>query len=121
MKTLLSIVLVCCAPLAAADAITTWNKIACDAVMATPMVPPMATRILAIMHTADFEAANAITGRYPVHLVELVAPRDASVDAAVAAASRAVLLELLPGQKAAVELAYGDALAPLPANAQRDA
>jgi len=121
MKTLLLMTLACFAPLAGADAITTWNKTGCDAVFATPMLPPMATRILAIMHTAAYEAANAITGRYPVKLIAVDAPSDASVDAAVAAASRTVLLELVPGQKDAIETAYAGALATLPTNAQRDA
>ncbi len=121
MKNLLLLTAVCFAPLAGADAITAWNKTGCDAVFATPMVPPMATRILAIMHTSAYEAANAITGRYRVKLLPLDAPRDASVEAAIAAASRTVLLELVPGQKDAVETAYAGALATLPVNAQRDA
>jgi len=121
MKTLLTLVLVCLAPLAGADAITAWNKTGCDAVFATPMPPPVASRALALMHTAAYEAANAITRRYPVRLLTLEAPRDASVEAAVAAASRAVLLELVPGQKDAIEASYARSLATLPANAQRDA
>jgi hypothetical protein len=121
MKTLLSLMLLCLAPLADADAITAWNKTGCDAIVATPMLPPMATRVMALMHTAAYEAANAITRRYPVRLLALDTPRDASVDAAIASASRAVLLELLPGQKDAIEAAYARSLATLAANAQRDA
>jgi hypothetical protein len=121
MKKLLFLSLICLAPLAGADAITTWNKIGCDAVFAAQQVTPMAVRTLALMHTAAYEAADSITRRYPVRLLDQDAPKEASVEAAIAAASRTVLLELVPTQKEAIEAGYANALAPLPANARRDA
>jgi len=39
---------------------------------------------------------NAITGRYPSTRAKITAPPGASVDAAVAAATRTVLLKLMP-------------------------
>ena len=121
MKTLLSLTLLSLAPLAGADAITSWNKTGCDAVFAAQLLTPPSIRVMAIMHTADYEAANAITGRYPVKLLTLEAPRDASVEAAIAAASRVVLLELVPTQKETIEASYARALAQLAADARRDA
>ena len=62
-----------------------------------------------------FEAANAIPGRYPVSSrVKVVAPPGASIDAAVAAATRTALLKLIPAQQAAIDADYQAALRLLP-------
>ena len=66
--------------------------------------------MLAIVQTAVYEAANAITKRYPDGLPLEAAP-GASVDAAVAAANRATLAKLVPSQQAAIDAAYQAALA----------
>lgn len=105
-------------PWARADAVTEWNVKAGEVVSEAKLNAPQATRVLALMHTAAFEAANAITHRYPSSLY-LAAPRDASADAALAAASRAVLLKLLPAQRTAIEAAYAAALAQVPEGASK--
>ena len=58
-----------------------------------------------------YEAANAITKRYPASGLKLEAAPGASVDAAVAAANRATLAKLVPSQQAAIDTAYQAALA----------
>lgn len=99
-------------PMATADVVTDWDKIACDIVGAVkaPTRPSMNT--VAITQTAVYEAVNRITGRYPGS-EETRAP-DASVDAAVAAANRAALSALVPGQEQAIEAAYRQALDAIP-------
>jgi hypothetical protein len=67
--------------------------------------------VLAIVQTAVFEAANAITRRYPASELQLEAAPAASVDAAIVAANRATLVQLVPSQRAAIDTAYGAALA----------
>jgi hypothetical protein len=57
-----------------------------------------------------FEAVSAITGRYPSFRAKVTAAPGASVEAAVASATRTALLNLMPGQKAAIEADYQAAL-----------
>jgi hypothetical protein len=98
-------------PMARADVITDWNVKACDIVVDAKLGPPPANRVLAIVHTAVYEAANAITRRYPASGPQLEAAAGASVDAAIAAANYATLAKLLPSQQAAIDSAYQAALA----------
>jgi hypothetical protein len=69
---------------------------------------------MAIVQVSVFEAVNAITARYPALGVKITAPAGASVDAAVAAATRTALLKLMPAQQAAIEVDYQAALKLLP-------
>jgi hypothetical protein len=101
------------APLAGADAVSDWNKLACTWVADAKLGTPPAVRALAIAHTAVYEAVNGITRRYP-ETPRIQATADASVDAAVAAANRATLASLLPTQTAAIQGAYDRALAAIP-------
>ena len=100
---------------AAADVVTDWNVAAADMTVAAGLPPPPANRTLALVQTAVYEAVNAITKRYPFdRATPSAASSDASVAAAVAAANRAMLSRLLPSQQAAIDKAYGNALAAIP-------
>jgi PAP2 superfamily len=96
---------------AAADVVADWSVTAADITIAAGLGPPPANRTLALVQTAVYEAVNAITKRYPPDRVALNAAPDASVAAAVAAANRVILSRLLPAQQAAIDKAYGSALA----------
>jgi hypothetical protein len=96
------------------DAATDWNVKACDIAVEASLPTPYANRALAIVHTAIFEAVNAITRRYPKTDFGVDAPNGASVDSAVAAASHVTLLKLFPLQKDSIEAAYHAALAKIP-------
>ena len=98
-------------PMARADAITDWNVKACDFVVEAKLMAPPANRVMAIVHTAMYEAVNAITKRYPANELRVDALPGASVDAAVAAACHVALAKLLPSQQAAIDGAYNAALA----------
>lgn len=95
---------------ARADAITDWNLKSAEIVAESKLGTPPAIRAMAIVQTAAYEAANAITRRYPDAGLALSAPADASVDAAIAAAHRATLSRLMPAQQASIEGAYRAAL-----------
>ncbi len=97
-----------------ADAVIDWNVLACDFVVEAKFGAPPSNRMMALVQTAVFEATNAITKRYPASGLNLQAAPGASVDAAVAAANRGVLLKLLAPQQAAIDTAYQAALAKLP-------
>jgi hypothetical protein len=101
------------APVAHADVVTDANARAADITAAMPGTPP-AVRAMAIVQVSVYEAVNTITGRYPQRRTKLTAVPGASVDAAVAAATRTTLLKLVPAQQAAIETYYQAALKSLP-------
>jgi len=94
-----------------ADVVTEWNIKAIEIVIDARLGPPPGNRVLAIFHTSVYEAANAITKRYPASDLKLEAEPAASVDAAIAAASRTALERMVPSQKVAIDAAYHAALA----------
>ena len=96
---------------ARADVVTDWNVKANELVVEAKLGTPPAMRIMAIVHTAVYEAANAVTKRYPAGALKLDAAPGASLDAAVAAANRVTLLKLLPSVQPAIDSAYQAALA----------
>jgi hypothetical protein len=104
-----------------ADAVTEWNTRACDIVGGSNIDTPIGNRILAIMHTAIYEAVNGITGKYPAGELRLNATRGASVDAAVAGASRAVLVKLVPARSLDIEMLSQKAMAAIPNGPAKDA
>jgi hypothetical protein len=96
-------------PAARADVVTDANAKAAEITSRGIGTPP-GVRMMAIVQVAVFEATNSITGRYPPFKAKLPAVPGASVDAAVAAATRTALLKLVPPQQAAIEADYQAAL-----------
>ena len=94
-----------------ADIVSEWDAKACAIVLDTKLPTAATVRMLAITETAVYEAVNAITARYPASAMNVSRSPGASVDAAVAAATRATLVAVLPAQKAAIEEAYAASLA----------
>lgn len=82
---------------ARADAVTEWNLRAGEVMTEARLGTPPATRAMALVQTAVAEAA--------------MAAKPAGVDAAIAAANRAVLVKLMPAQEKMVDAAYAAALA----------
>jgi hypothetical protein len=103
---------------AQADTVTDWNQTACDIVGKLGPGAPGA-RVMAAVQVAVFEAVNAIEPRYQPYLQRVSAPAGASVDAAIAAANRAVLVGMMPAEKAAVDAAYEAALKGMPDSAAK--
>ncbi len=91
-----------------ADPVTEWNENACALIALEKIAgPPAANRMLALLHTAVYEAVSK--------------SEKTSADAAVAAASRTVLLKVLPTQSSALEKMYEHSLAKIAPGAARDA
>jgi PAP2 superfamily len=101
-----------------ADVATDANAKAAEIASRLAGTPP-AVRAMAFVQVSVFEAVNAITGRYPSSRVNITPPPGASVDAAVAASTRTVLLKLVPTQQAAIEADYQAALKSLPDSAAK--
>jgi len=96
-----------------ADVVSDSNARAAEITSKNPATP-VAVRTMAIVQVSVFEAANAITRRYPASRLNVTAAPGASVDAAVAAATRTALLKLMPVQQAAIDADYQTALRVVP-------
>lgn len=101
------------APGTRADAVTEANAKAAAVASQIPATP-VAVRAMAIVQIAVFEAVNAITQRYPPYHAKIEAAPGASVEAAVAAATRAALSKLVPALQTTIEADYQAALKLLP-------
>jgi hypothetical protein len=99
---------------ARADVVTDANARAADIASKLPGTPP-AVRVMAYVQASVFEAVNGITGRYPPLMARINAVPGASVDAAVAAATRTALSKLMPpAHQAAIAADYEAALKLVP-------
>jgi hypothetical protein len=101
-------------PTAKADAVTEWNIRDGEIISAGGLETPQANRVMAIAHTAAYQAANAISQRYPATDAKLKPAPGASIDAAITAAHRTALMQLVPLQGAAIESAYQTELSKIP-------
>jgi hypothetical protein len=94
-----------------------WNAIAAKAFLPTQGTDPLAqSRTFAVLHAAVHNAANAIDPRFAPYGAGPQVDGTASLDAAVAAASRHVLVALIPAQRALIDDAYGLELSRIPDN-----
>ncbi len=97
------------------DAVLHWNGVAAAAFTPSQGTNALAqSRSFAIVQLAVHDALNAIQRRYASYTPGVAAAPRASAEAAVAAATREVLVALVPEQAAMVETAYGLALQALP-------
>jgi hypothetical protein len=78
------------------DVVLRWNEAALQAIRAERTPPPAATRQLAMMHAAIYDAVNAIYRTHSVYHVALTPPAEASPEAAAAVAGHCVLTRLYP-------------------------
>ncbi len=104
---------------AAAGAVMAWNAFASNLVAANLMPAPQ-TYALAIVHIAIHDALNAIEPRYQTYAFGDSAP-GASTAAAVAAATRDVLVRLVPQATTSVNSEYEAALSLVPAGSAKEA
>src|SRR5205823_3484014 len=80
--------------LPSADVVLEWNAVALDALKNDSLLahprqnnPGAASRALAIVQAAVFDAVNSIDRSYDPYLIQVNAPRDASLTAAAAQAA----------------------------------
>jgi hypothetical protein len=98
----------------AGDMVLEWNEILLDAVRATSANPPRASRAMAIVHAAIYDAVNAIERTHEVYAVEVLASPLSSRGAAVAAAAHATLSSLFPTQVGTFNAKLIESLATIP-------
>ena len=98
-----------------ANEATHWNRVAVDATtQAMPDDPLSESRILAMVHVAMHDAANAVEPRFRAFSSGPSAYRGGSVDAAIATAARVTLAELVATSAAQFDAEYERRLALLP-------
>src|SRR3984893_14824901 len=99
-----------------------WNRMLL-VIVRTPGAQPAtihATRSFAIMHSAIYDAVNAIDGTHKPYLVRPGPSHFASQEAAAAAAAHEVLVKLYPNFQATLDAQLRQALAQLPNGGQAD-
>jgi hypothetical protein len=111
---LVAVVLLGLALPAHADVIVDWNAKTIDFIVSHKMPPPPAERLLAMTHTAMFDAVNSIERKYRPYLTQLPASPNASKQAAAAAAAGTVLAGANPTAQAELNSALAAYLAAIP-------
>ncbi len=100
-----------------------WNRILL-AIVRTPGAQPAtnhATRSFALMHAAIYDAVNAIARTHESYLVRLTGvPRNASQEAAGAAAAHEALVALYPAFQTALDDELQQSLTQIPAGKDKD-
>ncbi|HEY9907002.1 MAG TPA: pre-peptidase C-terminal domain-containing protein [Thermosynechococcaceae cyanobacterium] len=94
--------------------VTTWNEIALKAIQTSNSTPPVASRNLAIVHSAVYDAVNSIVQLGNSYSTNVAAPRGASADAAATEAAYITLVNLYPNQRATFDAALTATLAKIP-------
>lgn len=98
------------APLAAQDVVLDWNATALGAIRTAATNPPAASRILAILHGAMFDAVNGVRPRFDHYLVAPAAQRNASAEAAASTAAHDVLVAFYAAQSATFDALHQNVL-----------
>jgi hypothetical protein len=90
-----------------------WNQVQLQAIVNDATTPEVASRGLAMVSAAVYDAVNAIDAT-PGYYVTLQAPAGASADAAVASAAYTVLSYLYPGQQSYLNTTFSTDAASIP-------
>jgi membrane-associated phospholipid phosphatase len=97
-----------------ADVVTEWNTAALNVIRADRTAPPIASRALAILHVAIFDAVNGIDRRHQSYYVQSAVPASASREAAASAAAHKTLVALFPRNAASFDDLHAMTLAAIP-------
>jgi len=98
------------------DEVSRWNRVATDTTAASEIGgnPLAESRILAIVQVAVYDAVNSIDPRFEKYAAKLPAQRGASIDAAIASATCATLVELILSCRTALDKTMKKTLAAIP-------
>ncbi len=95
------------------NAVILWNQATLNAIQNDGTDPLMASRALAMVQAAVYDAVNNVDGT-PAHFVQVSAPKASDINAAIDAAAHDVLVYLYPDQQAALDALLTSQLALLP-------
>jgi hypothetical protein len=101
------------------DIVTDWNNAALDAIRADRTAPPIASRSLAIVHVAIYDAVNGIARTNEPYLVPSAVSSSASRVAAASAAAHQTLVSLFPNHASTFDALHAAILAGIPNGPQK--
>lgn len=104
---------------AQANVVTEWNTAMLNAIKATSANPPAASRAMAMVSTAVFDAVNSVNPQYTHYRVLGAAPVGTSPEAAAITAAHSVLSNLFPSQAANFNALRDSQLALIPDGANK--
>ena len=100
------------------NAVLYWSQVAETTISVGR--PPASSEVLnGLVHAAIYDATVSVEGEYQPFAVSIRRAGPTSVDAAIAAAARGVLVVRVPGQASVVESAYASFLAGIPEGAAK--
>ena len=91
-----------------------WNGVILNAVRTANTAPPLASRNMAMVHAAVYDAVNSIGKKYSPYLVKIDPPAGTSAESATAAAAHRVLVSVYPAQAVKFNDALQSSLAKIP-------
>lgn len=91
-----------------------WNSVALEAIRVSGTPPPYASRNLAMIHAAVFDAVNGIEQQYTPYHVRVAGPPNASTTVAASAAAREILATIYPDRTKMFETQYAHILENVP-------
>lgn len=94
-----------------ADVIFDWNNVALNTIRQSNTSPPVASRALAMMHSAMFDAVNSVDLTCQAYHSNQSAAPGSSAEAAAAQAARDVLASIYPTQTSVFNAALANSLA----------
>ena len=111
-----------------ADIVMEWNRVALEAMVndsylganAKQAGPERASRALAIVQGAVYDAVNSIDGTYDPYLIKVKAPKGASLDAAAAQAAHDALVALYPDYQPQLDAQLATDLSQIGSGVARD-
>jgi hypothetical protein len=101
------------------DVVTDWNNAALDAIRADRTAPPIASRSLAILHVAIYDAVNGIARTHKPYLVPSAVSSSASRVAAASAAAHQTLVSVFPNHTSTFDALHAAILAGIPNGPQK--
>ena len=106
-----SVLIVATTVIAHADVVTDWNTGALNIIRANRTPPPPASRNLAILHAAIYDAVNGISRTHESYFVTSAVQPSASKESAASAAAHKALVALWPTNAAAFDSLHAAILA----------
>lgn len=99
---------------ARADVVLDWNSVLLDAIRVDRTAPPRASRAMAMVQVAVYDAVVGIQKGYEPYHVDETAPEGASAEAAAVEAAYRTLVALFPNQAATFDAKRTASLAAIP-------
>jgi len=96
---------------ATADVITNWNEVSLSMITNSQMMAIQASRVLAMVHIAMYDAVNAVDRTHEVFYVPINPRMPCSSEAAAACAAHVVLSGIFTNSAAALDTALSNSLA----------